>query len=58
MQQHASNFFEQAEAAAGADLPQFVRDEFDAFSNAASWRTASRACAATISGTTSWWCSA
>ena len=31
MQQHAATFFEQAEAAAGADLPQFVRDEFDAF---------------------------
>ena len=31
MQQHAATFFEQAEAAAGADLPQFVKDEFDAF---------------------------
>lgn len=30
-QQHAAIFFEQAEAAAGADLPQFVRGEFDAF---------------------------
>jgi len=30
VQQHAATFFEQAEAAAGADLPQFVRDEFDA----------------------------
>ena len=31
MQQHAAIFFDQAEAAACADLPQFVKDEFDAF---------------------------
>jgi len=31
VQQHAATFFEQAEAATGADLPQFVKDEFDAF---------------------------
>ena len=31
VQQHAATFFAQAEAAAGADLPQFVKDEFDAF---------------------------
>jgi hypothetical protein len=31
VQQHAAAFFEQAEAASGADLPQFVKDEFDAF---------------------------
>ena len=31
MQQHAATFFAQAEDAAGADLPQFVKDEFDAF---------------------------
>lgn len=31
VQQHAANFFAQAEGAAGADLPQFVKDEFDAF---------------------------
>ena len=31
VQQHAATFFEQAEAAAGADLPQFVKDEFKAF---------------------------
>ena len=31
VQQHAATFFEQAEAAAGAELPQFVKDEFDAF---------------------------
>jgi len=30
VQQHCATFFEQAEAAAGADLPQFVKDEFDA----------------------------
>ncbi len=30
-QQHAATFFAQAEAATGADLPQFVNDEFDAF---------------------------
>jgi len=29
--QHAATFFERAEAAAHADLPQFVKDEFDAF---------------------------
>jgi hypothetical protein len=31
VQQHAATFFAPAEAAAGADLPQFVKDEFDAF---------------------------
>ena len=31
VQQHAATFFAQAEDAAGADLPQFVREEFDAF---------------------------
>jgi ribosomal protein S27E len=31
VQQHAATVFAQAEAAAGADLPQFVNDEFDAF---------------------------
>ena len=30
VQQHAATFFDQAEAAAGADLPQFMKDEFDA----------------------------
>jgi hypothetical protein len=31
VQQHAATFFAQAEDAAGADLPQFVKNEFDAF---------------------------
>ena len=31
VQQHAATFIAQAEAAAGADLPPFVKDEFDAF---------------------------
>ena len=31
VQQHAATFFAETEAAAGADLPQFVKDEFDAF---------------------------
>ena len=31
VQQHAATFIAQAEAAVGADLPQFVKDEFDAF---------------------------
>ncbi|MDZ7589748.1 MAG: transposase zinc-binding domain-containing protein [Rubrivivax sp.] len=31
VQQHAATFSNQAEATAGADLPQFVKDEFDAF---------------------------
>ena len=31
VQQHAATFFARAEDAAGADLPQFVKDEFDAF---------------------------
>ena len=31
VQKHAATFFAQAEDAAGADLPQFVKDEFDAF---------------------------
>ena len=31
VQQHAQSFFAQSAEAAGARLPQFVRDEFDAF---------------------------
>ena len=31
VQQHAASFFAEAEAAAGANLPQFVKAEFDAF---------------------------
>ena len=31
VQQHAATFFAQAEEAAGVDLQQFVKDEFDAF---------------------------
>jgi DNA-directed RNA polymerase subunit RPC12/RpoP len=31
VQQHAATFIAQAEDAAGADLPQFVKDEVDAF---------------------------
>lgn len=31
MQQHLATFIAEAGAAAGADLPQFVKDEFDAF---------------------------
>ena len=31
MQQHAATFFAQAEESTGAGLPQFVKDEFDAF---------------------------
>ena len=31
VQRHAATFFAQTGAAAGADLPQFVKDEFDAF---------------------------
>ena len=31
VQQHAATFFAETEAAAGAGLPQFVKDEFDAF---------------------------
>ena len=31
VQQHAASFIAETEAATGADLPQFVKDEFDAF---------------------------
>ena len=31
MQQHAATFFAQTEAATGADLPRFVKHEFDSF---------------------------
>ena len=31
VQQHAATFIAEAEAAVGADLPQFVKDEFEAF---------------------------
>ena len=31
VQQHAATFFAQAEETTGADLPRFIKDEFDAF---------------------------
>jgi len=31
VQQHVATFIAQSEGAAGADLPQFIKDEFDAF---------------------------
>ena len=31
VQQHAATFIAQTEAATGVDLPQFVKDEFDAY---------------------------
>ena len=31
VQQHAANFIAETEAVTGADLPQFVKDQFDAF---------------------------
>ena len=31
VQQHAATFFAQVDAATGASLPQFVKDEFEAF---------------------------
>ena len=31
VQQHAATFIAEAEAIAGAELPRFVKDEFDAF---------------------------
>ena len=37
VQQHAATFIAQAEDAAGADLPQFVKDEFDAFLECGCW---------------------
>lgn len=39
VQRHAATFFAGAEVASACVLPQFVRDEFDAFSSAASWPT-------------------
>ena len=54
VQQHVATFFEQAEAAAGADLPQFVRDEFDAFLECGILASASCACAATTAATSIW----
>jgi len=31
VQQHAASFFAHTEASTGAELPRFVKDEFDAF---------------------------
>jgi hypothetical protein len=54
VQQHKASFIAQAEDAAGADLPQFVRDEFDAFLGCeVFWRLASCACAAATVASTS-----
>ena len=54
VQQHAATFLAHAEDAAGADLPQFVKDEFDAFLECGSWPTASCACTAATAATTNW----
>jgi hypothetical protein len=43
VQQHATTFFAQAEDAAGADLPQLVKDESTPSWIAASWRMAQTA---------------
>jgi hypothetical protein len=53
VQQNAATFFAETEAAAGADLPQFVKDEFDALLECG-WPTASCGCAAVTAATTSW----
>lgn len=39
VQQHAAGFVPHTEANTGAELPRFIKDEFDASSNPASWRT-------------------
>lgn len=44
--QHAATGFKQTAAAVGADLPLFLKDEFDAWLNAASCTMASCGCAA------------
>ena len=31
MQQHAASFITRTEASTGSELPQFIKDEFDAF---------------------------
>jgi len=41
VQQHAATFFAQGRDAAGAALPQFVKDELTPSSSAASWPPAS-----------------
>ena len=59
VQQHAASFIAHTEASTGAELPRFIRDEFDAFSSAASWRMRLPAAAAAASAaTTSCWPSA
>ena len=59
VQQHAASFIAHTEASTGAELPRFIKDEFDAFlESAASWRTAFRGCAAESAATTSCWRSA
>jgi predicted 2-oxoglutarate/Fe(II)-dependent dioxygenase YbiX len=39
VQQHAANFSAQVQETTGAGVPQFVKDEFDAYLDAASSRT-------------------
>ena len=53
VQQHAETFFAQNEVATGAGPLQFVKDECDALSSAASWRMVLCARAATPAATTS-----
>ena len=52
VQQHAATFFEQNEAAAGADLSHFVKDESDAFLECGILATAACACVAVTAATT------
>ena len=41
VQLHAAGFIAHTEARTGLELPRFIKDDFDAFSSAASLRTAS-----------------
>jgi hypothetical protein len=44
VQEHLETFLARVEHETGAGLPKFVKDEFNAFSSAAYWRTAFCAC--------------
>ena len=53
VQQHAETFFAEVEAATGASLPQFVKDEFDAFLECGILAKGFLRCAVAIAATTS-----
>ena len=54
VQQHAATFFAETEAAAEANRPQFVKDEFDAFDGSGCGRGRRECCKPSVSRLNCW----